>query len=296
MYSPSNEYFSFAFDKNIKIEKYNQEFVTCDIHAGLGNQLFMIVTTLAYANQYNKKALFIKKAAQPGIRPYYWDTFLSGLSNNLLMNDILPCKNIYYEPDLDYHPIPENSDKLCGYFQSEKYFKGYLHQFITEIGLSDKQNALINFFSIKTYPIRISMHIRMGDYIYHGPKYIIQSYEYYHRCLTYMSALNSTFTLVCFYEKSDYGKVTTILSRLQKEFPDIVMIHVPEFQLSDWEELVLMSTCHHHIIANSSFSWWGAYLNTNSDKIVCYPSLYYGSSAGLSTKDLYPTEWIKIES
>ena len=69
---------------------------------------------------------------------------------------------------------------------------------------------------MKTYPLLISMHIRIGDY--DGSNYIIQSYEYYHRCLTHMSALNSTFTLVCFYEKSDNGKATTILSRLKKSF------------------------------------------------------------------------------
>ena len=64
-------------------------------------------------------------------------------------------------------------------------------------------------------------------------------------------------------------------------------------QLQDWEQMLLMSCCEHHIIANSTFSWWGAYLNMNPDKIVCYPKKWFNSESH-NTDDLFPEEWIKI--
>jgi hypothetical protein len=72
-------------------------------------------------------------------------------------------------------------------------------------------------------------------------------------------------------------------------------IHVPELELmKDYEEMIFMSCCHHHIIANSSFSWWGAYFNSSPDKIVCYPKTWFGPALPLNTKDLCPSEWIAI--
>jgi hypothetical protein len=65
--------------------------------------------------------------------------------------------------------------------------------------------------------------------------------------------------------------------------------------LADWEQLLLMSCCHHNIIANSTFSWWAAYFNSWKDKIVCYPSVWFGNIANHDTKDLCPEEWIKIQ-
>ena len=58
--------------------------------------------------------------------------------------------------------------------------------------------------------------------------------------------------------------------------------------------MLLMSSCQDNIIANSTFSWWGAYFNTNNEKIVCYPYKWFGPSANHNICDLFPDSWQKI--
>jgi len=97
-----------------------------------------------------------------------------------------------------------------------------------------------------------------------------------------------------FCEDNDIDDVDRIVNELKKNFPLLTFVR-GENKLADWEQMLLMSCCHHNIIANSSFSWWAAYLNSWCDKTVCYPSVWFGPAAPHNTKDLCPQEWIKIE-
>ena len=83
----------------------------------------------------------------------------------------------------------------------------------------------------------------------------------------------------------------------KKIYPDIDFIQVSH-ELQDWEQMLQMSLCHHNIIANSTFSWWGAYFNSSfDDKIVCYPKKWFGRALSQhNLKDLCPKKWVKINT
>ena len=89
--------------------------------------------------------------------------------------------------------------------------------------------------------------------------------------------------------------VSKIVMHLVSKFPQYTFTRASNL-LADWEQLLLMGCCSHNIIANSSFSWWGAFFNSNKEKIVCYPSVWFGATVGHNTSDLCPPSWAKIEA
>jgi len=188
---------------------------------------------------------------------------------------------------------------LYGYFQSYKYFEENYSLIYRLIGLDKMKETLLDKVQTSKNDLNqtISMHFRIGDYKKLQDYHPLATYDYYKRALEYIkniSAIHKKFTILYFCEDVDIEDVLTTVNKLIIKFPDYNFIR-GDNTLADWEQMLYMSLCHHNIIANSSFSWWAAYFNSHGDKIVCYPSVWFGEKANNDTKDLCPDEWIKIK-
>ena len=178
---------------------------------------------------------------------------------------------------------------LNGYWQSEKYFAdiaGVLARELTPASpLSHENEALAGRMAESA---SVSLHIRRGDYVtnpealrVHG----VVPLDYYRQAMSLMAGRVQD---VRFFIFSD--DMAWVQENLRAEHP---MIFVGSDRSNqDYDDLRLMSCCRHHIIANSSFSWWGAWLNRRPDKIVVAPQQWF--AAPIDTRDLIPAGWIRI--
>jgi hypothetical protein len=136
------------------------------------------------------------------------------------------------------------------------------------------------------------VHFRAGDYRDNPEHHPIQSLGYYYQALEIFNDRNHKILYFCDERDREWVERERILL-LRDAFPRHTyrsMIGLYE----DWEEVLIMSLCTHHIIANSTFSYWGAYLSDNTGK-TCYPKQWFGEKlAQNDTTDMFPSEWIRI--
>ena len=126
-----------------------------------------------------------------------------------------------------------------------------------------------------------SIHVRRGDYLNLSEHHPLCDIEYYKDAMEHMP--NDTVYLV----------FSDDISWCKENFLGDNYIFIEDN--SDIFDLYLMSLCHNNIIANSSYSWWGAWLNNNKNKIVVSPKMWFGpAKVGLDTKDVHCKNWIKI--
>ena len=259
--------------------------ITCNLMGGLGNQLFQIFATISYAIKTHNLFKFTNKLTLGGgsttIRKTYWDSFFSRL--NHFTTDEFPKMNLIKEKDFTFNELPLynmiNSDII-------------IHIKQKKTNLLKKMNYDETFLNNV-----ISLHFRIGDYKKNTAVHPIMPKEYYHKSIVHILSnykdSDIKFTVMFFCEDIDTSDVKKTITFLSKKFPKLEFVR-GENKLEDWEQMLLMSCCHHNIIANSSFSWWSAYFNSWEDKIICYPSLWFGPSVKHNTKDLCPVDWIKI--
>jgi hypothetical protein len=288
--------------------------ISCKLCGGLGNQLFQIFTTIAYAIKYTKPFFFLNNhqlgngSNGSTIRYTYWETFLTALKPFLKnMNDI-PELLYIYEKDFTYSVLPENFEKkygtlLVGYFQSPRYFDKCKETICKLLKIDFKKMLVkhktkINFNEIYS----ISMHFRFGDYKKYPTIYPLLVHQYYNNALSYIlneiTAFNVEKDIVILYfcEEDSVSEVEEIINTIRQPNYPLVKFQRADTNLDDWEQMLLMSLCDYNIIANSTFSWWGAYLNSNNGKIVCYPEQWFMLEANKDTSDLFLEDWVPIKN
>ena len=270
------------------------------IMGGLGNQLFQIFTALAYSLNTGEPIIFPYSDQAFGKftdRKVYWSSFLSSIQ--VLAKKMIPKFDMMREKGFEYKPLTIIFGKnviLFGYYQSYKYFEHEYDAIFNMIGLQKKKDYVLDKYKDKNYDFNdsISMHFRIGDYIDIQDKYPILKKSYYSNALAHILKVYSELKRVYYFtEFKDIIEVNNIIIELKKDYPQLEFIYMSQIE-EDWEEMLLMSLCTHNIIANSTFSWWGAYFNNNPYKSVCYPSVWFGPSLPHNTKDLFLPSWIKI--
>lgn len=282
--------------------------ISCKLQGGLGNQLFQIYTTISYAISSQTKFFFcniyeLKNAITN--RHTYWNTFLISLKPFLRELEPIDPANllVFKEKGFTFSSLPKNTEQkmkiLNGYFQSPKYFDNH-SQTINRLLKIDTFKAIMSnrFSELININHPISMHFRLGDYKKLPEHFIILGEEYYKaaiRCILDNIDIIKTnkVKILYFCENTDAEEVNKMICLLKAEFPKITFERADPL-LEDWEQLILMSICRYNIIANSTFSWWGAYLNTYRQKKVVYPLKWFGPKQAHNTKDLFPEDWIGI--
>jgi len=283
--------------------------ITCEIFGGLGNQLFQIFAVLAYSFKYNIPFYFGNDSIIriDWRRKVYWESNLLknllNINNTSSNNDFI---NYYNDPVFHYTEIPFSSTpiKLFGYFQSYKYFVEHKEQIYQLINIKETQNIINEKFSniLTNYKNITSLHFRMGDYIEKQNHHPIIPVKYYEKALYRLicdTNMKDDWTILYFCEESDIVHVNEQINYLKQneKFINFTFINIPFcLNVNDWEQLIIMSLCQNNIIANSTFSWWGAYLNNKIENHnVYYPNIWFGpDSVGNNTKDLFPSEWTQI--
>jgi hypothetical protein len=289
------------------------------LSGGLGNQLFQY----AFARSVSSKLKTTFKLDQTPFHTYYtlhkyslqnftiqenpakpfdFFGFVWFRSKNNFFNTFYKYLRLksklmpFYYPEQVFHfderVFKKDGVYFDGFWQTERYFKDIGAELRKEIqlnrSLSDYSTKILEEILSST---AVSLHIRRADYVSNAATNAAHgtcSLEYYQGAITYIA--NKVKNPHFFVFSDDYQWSVENFSSLP--YPVTCIKNGAD---KNYEDLMLMSSCKHNIIANSSFSWWGAWLNSNKEKIVIGPSQWFKSTKqSVNTKDVMPEEWLKM--
>jgi hypothetical protein len=288
--------------------------VIAKITSGLGNQLFQYALGRHLANQNNTSLWLDLRYYQ---RTYETDTPRQfkldrfSIDYNLLdfspwlyvskATRLLPNRSLRYIVDTRkeqyFHVDPSISKAkapfiaLDGFWQSERYFAPSEAIIRRELTFNHPTGQTFERYQqlIGQAQTPISVHIRRGDYVSHpefSGSFGTLKPDYYQAAINQLSEQFPTATLFIF--SDDLGWVQ---QNMRFDLPHVFVENSGDD--ADLDDLQLMSLCHHHVIANSSFSWWGAWLNPRPNKVVIAPKQWFLNKP-LDVKDLIPQNWLRL--
>lgn len=264
---------------------------------GLGNQLFNYAFGYALAKKNNTKLILdISSFDDAGSREYKLDEFsITFIEKKNWHNSPKAarvykeiCKRVFWSVHYEKKPYvytpPEvtkyRNNYYKGWWQSDLYFKEYKEEIIQEFTPKQARPTIREIINVASDYTIVSVHIRRGDYIRINGCIDL---SYYAKAIDW---IKRRFEKVVFCFFSD----DIPFCREHFKSSDGNYIFIENEKLIDIDEFCIMSTCDHNIIANSSFSWWAAYLNRNNNKCVIAPKVMCWD------KDFYPVDWVKIDT
>lgn len=289
--------------------------IVVKLSGGLGNQLFQYAVgrSLAIRNQRNlrldRRFLDGANNATYGLHQFNIDASLSGIEDGIKRPPLKRDHKIAYylwrhlrlapkrfvERNLSFEPRllePISNIYLEGYWQSERYFSDIAETIRNDLKIittPSQQNAEV-LEKIYASPA-VSLHVRRGDYLHPVTQAVHGSCKtsYYLNAVRLIAEKTKVEPVV--YAFSDEPE--WVRENLRLPFETHVVSHNgPD---KNYEDLRLMSACRHHVIANSSFSWWGAWLNASTSKVVVAPIRWFADPS-LSNPDIVPTSWQRLEN
>lgn len=262
----------------------------------LGNSMFQIAACIGYAKKYGYQWGVPSDQRESSILTHFPNLPRCD-DQNKRYHEHPPrhCSqhNKHFdECHFDYHEIPDLGPDvtLTGFFQSWKYF-------------DNAQEEVKKVFKLKPYKgveDVVSCHVRRGDYLQHSGSFPPITEEYIGKALLHIAKNSEIRKVMFFSDDIEWCKQlkNIIIDPNGRDYK--FKVGYSEGR-NEYEDLSLMASCSHHIIANSSFSYWGAFLGHNPNKIVVSPSCKRGNWFGLQSGvrqdcvDLLPPEWIQIE-
>lgn len=284
--------------------------IVIKLQGGLGNQMFQYAAGLGAAHNLKtnlKIDLSWFDSLKKGETPRFYELDNFRLKQDFIRNNQYyfvdePIKkrllsfgkvglNSYKEPHFEYDKNfmkIKNNTYLEGYFQTEEYFKSIsteiLKNFSIKSEASIKSNEIINLAHKNE---SVSLHVRRGDYVtnknaskFHG----LMGEEYYKKAISIVNKKIKSPKYFIFSDEIEWVKKSFDLPK-----GSIFVTH----NKSGIEDMRIMIECKHNIIANSSFSWWGAWLGQNEDKKVVAPKVWFLDKS-INTSGVIPARWEKI--
>lgn len=248
----------------------------------LGNQMFQFASLKGIAKKHNYNYIIPENG-----HDLFQCFAMSSLDKaNIGCNKFeYSLQERYFDFDEDLYKIcPDNID-LLGYFQSEKYFKFIRQEILTDFtfhkNISDNVAQKINTINSKNI---ISLHIRRGDYIKHPIHGDCCDLDYYKKALSFF---DSSLPVVIVTDDQEWVKKQKIFQNNR-----FYLFKNDDENLSRFYDLCIMSVCSFHIIANSSFSWWGSWLSQSLRTIA--PKKWFNLSPHRCWHNIYCEDWILV--
>lgn len=249
----------------------------------LGNQMFQYAALLGFSKKHNTEFCIphegtFGKHYYTKLRSSIYDAFdinpKKGISTFPTVNEA----HFHFDEELFNNP-PHKNINLYGFFQTEKYFENVKEEVRNTFQFKEEYFGIAKEMRSQLSGEIISLHVRRTDYV-NNPGHDVCELEYYERAL---KEVPDDCKVIIFTDDPEWVKV-------QEIFPD------NRFFVSEtdcpYTDMCLMTLCDYHILCNSSFSWWGAWLS-KSKKVIA-PKVWFGPALNHNIKDLYCDGWVVI--